>query len=148
MLNQDFKEFIELLNTHNVEYLVVGAYAVAIYGHPRYTGDIDFWIQTSSENADRLMLVIKDFGFQSLGLTKEDFMNKDCVLQLGYEPNRIDILTSLSGINFDDAYPLRNIITTDQISIQYIDLKSLINNKQATGRAKDISDIEYLTKKK
>ena len=92
-LNSDFKEFIQLLNFHEIEYLVVGGYALAFHGRPRFTGDIDFWIAVSSENATRFMRVLTDFGFGNLLLTAEDFTKEDVVVQFGYEPNRIDILT-------------------------------------------------------
>src|ERR1700751_2147268 len=97
-LNPDFKEFIELLNVHKVEYLVVGGYAVGFHGRPRYTGDIDFWIAISRENASKIIRVLKEFGFESIGIKEEEFLKEDLVLQLGYEPCRIDILTSLTGI--------------------------------------------------
>jgi hypothetical protein len=95
MLSKDFKEFIELLNGHKVRYLVVGGYAVAFHGHPRYTKDLDVWIELSSENADKVIKALEDFGFGSMGLKSEDFLESDQIIQLGYPPNRIDILASL-----------------------------------------------------
>lgn len=90
-LNQDFKEFIELLNEHKVEYLVVGGYAVAYHGHPRYTGDIDFWIAISKENAQKVVNALRDFGMGVLALQTEDLIKEDIIIQLGYEPNRIEL---------------------------------------------------------
>lgn len=103
-LIQDFKEFIELLNEHKVEYLVVGGYAVAYHWHPRYTGDIDFWIAISKENAQKVVNALRDFGMEVLALQTEDLIKEDIIIQLGYEPNRIDILTSVSGLNFEECY--------------------------------------------
>ena len=103
MLNRDFKEFAELLNAEGVEYLVVGGYALAAHGHPRYTGDIDFWLRPSSENIDRLLKVLRRFGFESLGLKAADF-GPDSVVQLGQPPRRIDLLTSIDGVEFDACW--------------------------------------------
>ncbi len=94
-LNQEFKEFVELLNCHKVEYLVVGGYAVGFYGHPRYTGAIDIWVLPAKTNSEKLMKVLRDFGFGSLNLDAATFQENDTVVQFGYEPNRIDILTSV-----------------------------------------------------
>lgn len=96
MLNKDFKEFVELLNSAGVEYLIVGAYALAAHGHPRYTGDIDIWIRRSKDNVTKILKVLEEFGFGSLGLAQEDFSKPDAVIQLGYPPARIDLLTSIS----------------------------------------------------
>jgi len=109
MLSQDFKEFVELLNKNKVEYLIVGGYAVGIYGYPRYTGDLDVWIKPSLENAEKMVIVIQEFGFASLGLTKEDFRTEGNVIQMGYPPFRIDILTRIDGVIFDHCYPYKNI---------------------------------------
>jgi hypothetical protein len=100
MLNQDFKEFIQLLNANQVKYLVIGGYAVAIHGHPRYTKDIDIWIETSPENSQKLMEALIEFGFGSLGLNVEGFQSPDQIIQLGYPPNRIDLITTPDGIEF------------------------------------------------
>jgi hypothetical protein len=143
-LNQDFKEFIELLNLNKVEYLVVGGYAVGFHGHPRYTGDIDFWIALSKENALKVIKCLREFGFGSLSIDVEDFMKDDLILQLGYEPNRIDILTSVTGLNFDDCYKEKVQAQFDDITVNFIDLRNLKINKSATGRAKDLGDLENL----
>jgi hypothetical protein len=100
VLDKDFKEFIELLNVHKVEYLVIGGYAVNHHGYPRYTKDIDFWIWLARENIDRLLQAIQAFGFGSLGLRADDLLNPDNVIQLGYEPYRIDLLTDVTGRGF------------------------------------------------
>ena len=143
-LNQDFKEFIELLNEHKVEYLVVGGYAVGYHGHPRYTGDIDFWIAISKENAQKVVNVLRDFGIGVLALQAEDLIKEDTIIQLGYEPNRIDILTSVSGLNFEECYFQRIKAAFDDITVNFIDLRNLRKNKAASGRAKDLGDLENL----
>lgn len=143
-LNQDFKEFIELLNVHKVEYLVVGGYAVGFYGRPRFTGDIDFWIAISKTNANKILLVLKKFGFESLGIKQEDFLKEDLILQLGYEPCRIDILTSLTGVNFQECYQRKVTADLDGLLINFININDLKVNKSKTGRAKDLGDIENL----
>ncbi len=143
-LNQDFKEFIELLNVHKVEYLVVGGYAVGYHGRPRYTGDIDFWIAISKENASKILLALKEFGFESIGLEENDFLKEDLVLQLGYEPCRIDILTSLTGVGFKECFDRKVIANLDGLVINFIHVNDLKVNKSKTGRSRDLGDIENL----
>ena len=115
MLNQDFKEFIQFLNDNHVQYLVVGGYAVAIHGHPRYTKDIDIWIETSLDNANNLLQALEQFGFSSLGLQTQDFLTPDQIIQLGYPPNRIDLLTNIDGVIFEDCYPFRLEVFIDDV---------------------------------
>jgi len=145
VLNKDFREFIELLNDHNVKYLVVGGYAVAFYGHPRYTKDLDVWIWLEKENAQKITDVLQDFGFASLQFSKEDFLNPDNIIQLGQPPNRIDILTGLSGLNFEDCYKMKNVITITDLEVNFIDLENLKKNKKASGRFQDLADLENLS---
>ncbi len=121
MFNQDFKEFIQFLNDNYVRYLVVGGYAVALHGHPRYTKDIDIWIEISPENATNLLNALEQFGFGSLGLQLEDFLSQGQIIQLGYPPNRIDLLTSIDGVNFADCYPSRLEINIDNMIVCFID---------------------------
>ena len=147
MFEQDFIDFIELLNINNVEYMVVGAHALAFHGRPRHTGDLDIWIKPSFENAEKMVKVLTDFGFGSLGLGKEDFLKENYVTQLGYPPLRIDILNSISGVDFDDAYKGRIIGQNEDLDISFINVADFITNKQASGRAKDLGDIEALRKK-
>ncbi|MFO1423793.1 MAG: hypothetical protein U1F70_09105 [Candidatus Competibacteraceae bacterium] len=99
-MSQDFKEFVELLNKHNVEYLIVGGYAVGIHGYPRYTGDLDVWINATVENARKMVRVLDDFGFSSFGLTEGDFTKPGNVIQMGCPPFRIDVLTTIDGVDF------------------------------------------------
>ena len=144
MLNQDFKEFIQFLNDNHVRYLVVGGYAVALHGHPRYTKDIDIWIEMTPENAKNLLEALAQFGFGSLGLQTEDFLTPDQIIQLGYPPNRIDLLTTIDGVDFDHCYPLRIEVIVDNIIVNFIDLDNLKKNKQASGRLQDLADLENL----
>ena len=106
-LDRDFKEFVSLLNARSVRYLVVGGYAVAVHGLPRYTGDFDAWIWLIEENAQKVLGVLDEFGFGGLDITEEDFTREDSVVQLGYPPHRIDLLTSISGVTFEDAWSRR-----------------------------------------
>ncbi len=145
MLNQDFKEFIQFLNDNHVQYLVVGGYAVAIHGHPRYTKDIDIWIETSLDNANNLLQALEQFGFSSLGLQIQDFLTPDQIIQLGYPPNRIDLLTNIDGVVFEDCYPLRLEVSIDDVVVTFIDLENLKKNKKASGRLQDLADIENLS---
>ncbi len=145
MLNQDFKEFIQFLNDNHVQYLVVGGYAVAIHGHPRYTKDIDIWIETSLDNANNLLQALEQFGFSSLGLQIQDFLTPDQIIQLGYPPNRIDLLTNIDGVIFEDCYPLRLEIVIDDVVVTFIDLDNLKKNKKASGRLQDLADLENLS---
>jgi len=143
-LQPDFKEFIQLLNAKGVKYLIVGGYAVGFHGRPRYTGDMDFWIQKSSVNAQLMKESLDAFGFSSFNLSSSEFMKDNLVLQLGYEPVRIDILTDVSGLNFDECYPRKIIATIDHIEVPFIHLNDLKINKASTGRAKDLGDLENL----
>lgn len=144
MLSPDFKEFIELLNAHNVQYLIVGGYALAFHGHPRYTKDIDVWIATNTENAERMLKVLTDFGFSSLDLSQQDFLEQENIIQLGSPPNRIDILTSVDGIQFADSISESSIIEVDGVAIHLIGIHKLIENKTASGRLQDLADVEKL----
>jgi predicted nucleotidyltransferase len=143
-LEPDLREFIELLNARKVRYIVVGAYALAFHGRPRYTGDIDFFDESSSENAQRISEVIEEFGLVNIGLAAADFTAVDQVVQLGVDPNRIDLMTSLSGVTFDEAWDTREQGELDGIPVQYISKDLLKRNKTAVGRKQDIADLDYL----
>jgi hypothetical protein len=144
MLNQDFKEFIESLNDNSVRYLVVGGYAVALHGHPRYTKDIDIWIEMTPENAQRVIEALAQFGFGSLGLRAEDFLEADQIIQLGYPPARIDLLTTVPGVEFETCYASRVQVEIDNVTINFIDLDNLKRSKRASGRLQDLADLENL----
>ena len=144
MLSNEFKEFARLLNDQNVEYLLVGGYAVVFYGYVRFTGDIDFWIHPTKKNASRVVEVLSKFGFGSLDLSIDDFTKDDQIIKLGYPPNRIDIITSVTGLTFSDCYPKRVSFTIEGVDIQTISLEDLKKNKKASGRYKDLDDLENL----
>ena len=143
-LNQDFKEFLELLNKHEIRFIIVGAYAVGFHGYVRNTGDLDVWIDTSKENAEKMLLALQDFGFSSLSINMDDLTRKDFVIQLGHPPNRLDILTSVTSLDFNTCYPKVEKTKIDQVEIPFLDLASLKTNKRSTGRKKDLGDIENL----
>jgi predicted nucleotidyltransferase len=144
MFNQDFKEFIESLNDNQVRYLVVGGYAVAFHGHPRYTKDLDIWIDRSPDNIKSLIMALAQFGFASLGLKEEDFMEPDQVVQLGYPPNRIDIITTVSGVDFPSCYPRRKEVEINGVMVKFINLDDLRKNKKAASRLQDLADLKNL----
>lgn len=145
-LQKDFRELLELFNAHNVEYLIVGGYALAYYGAPRYTGDIDIFIKPDSDNASLVLKALNDFGFGSAGLKLDDFTNPDNIVQLGYPPVRIDIMTSISGVSWEDAYKNREAGKYGDLCVSFIGLDQYIQNKRATGRKKDLADLEALGK--
>jgi len=143
MLNRDFKEFAELLNAHRVDYLIVGGYALAAHGHPRYTGDIDFWVRPATGNLIRLLDALRDFGFESLGLKLEDF-GPETVVQLGQPPRRIDLLTGIDGVAFDDCFARREQVDLSGVRLNIIGLEDFKANKRASGRLRDLADLEQL----
>ena len=143
-LEEDLREFVELLNALNVRYMVVGAFAVAYHGYPRFTGDIDFFIERSLDNAERLVQVIERFGFGELNLSAEDFLREDQVIQLGISPNRIDLLTFLSGVSFDEAWATREHGDINDLRVPFISKEMLKRNKAASGRTQDLADLEHL----
>ena len=147
-LDKDFEDFIVLLNNYNVDYMIVGGYALAFHGKPRHTGDLDIWIDLSDSNAEKMLDVINEFGMASLGMIKSDFLQKGGITQIGYPPLRIDILNEIDGINFKDAYQNKLIIDVDETPVNYIGLDDLIKNKQVSGRKQDLSDINELNKLK
>jgi hypothetical protein len=144
MLTSDFKEFAELLNSNKVEYLVVGGYALAAHGHPRYTGDLDFWIGTDGANADRVLAALDQFGFSGLGIRKEDLTAPNQVIQMGYPPGRIDLLTSIDGVEFAASFQHRLTVSVDGVELSFISLDDFKTNKRAVGRHKDLADLEAL----
>ena len=143
-LSKDFKEFIGLLNAHKVQYLVVGGYAVAVHGFPRATGDIDFWVNPVTENASRIVKALTDFGFGALDVNTEDFLKEDYVVQLGYPPYRIDLITGVSGLRFEECYASRKEVDFEGEMINFISLYHLRINKKKTGRDKDNLDLKNL----
>ena len=143
-LPKDWREFIELLNSHQVDYLIVGAFALAFHGRPRSTGDIDILVRPTAENAARIEKVISGFGFASTGLSAQDFQSAGRVVQLGQSPNRIDLITSLSGVDFDEAWDNRVAAEVDSLPLFFIGIEELAKNKRATDRPQDRADLEAL----
>ena len=147
-LTKDWREFIELLNSNEVDYLIVGGVAVAWHGHPRFTSDIDILVRPTSANAECVIQALRQFGFAQLGLTPDDINQPDQIIQLGYPPNRIDLLTSISGIDFDDAWAARVEGEMDGVRARFIGFDDLIRNKESTGRGKDLGDASVLRERR
>lgn len=144
---QDFKEFIILLNKHNVDYLIVGGYALSIHSNPRSTRDIDIWIRNSKENAERVIKVIDEFGFSGLSISIDDLLNKNKIIQLGVAPIRIDLMNTIDGVNFDEAFNNKLIYKFDDVdNVSYISFNDLLKNKMSSGRDRDKADIIWLKK--
>lgn len=143
-LDRDFKEFVGLLNSHEVRYLIVGGYAVGFHGHARYTKDLDVWIDAAPPNAEVLLAVLDKFGFGALGLTAKDFREPDQVVQLGREPVRIDLLTSVKGADFTEAWERLKAVDVDGVTCKVIGLEDLRSAKAAAGRPQDLADIDHL----
>ncbi|WP_420266828.1 hypothetical protein [Candidatus Magnetominusculus dajiuhuensis] len=144
ILHPDFREFVGLLIGKKVEYLIVGGYAVGFHGHPRYTGDLDIWIRNTGENAAKILHVLDDFGFSSFGLRLEDFETPGNVIQLGFPPVRIDIITTIDGVEFADCYQHRLTTADSGIELDIIGIECLKANKRATGRPGDLADLANL----
>ena len=143
-VEKDFRDLFALFNEHSVEYVIVGGYALAFHGAPRYTGDIDIYVKPDSDNAQRVMTALTKFGFGSLELSPSDFEKPDMVVQLGVPPVRIDILTSISGVSWADAFGGRSEGTYGDVSVYYLGRKEFIANKRAIGRKQDLADLEAL----
>ncbi|MFC1892084.1 nucleotidyltransferase domain-containing protein [Thermodesulfobacteriota bacterium] len=143
-IQQDFKELLGLFNAHNVDYMIVGGYALAFYGAPRYTGDLDIFIKPDEKNAERIMNALDEFGFGSTGIEKTDFLYDDKVVQLGVPPVRIDIITSISGVTWEKAFSSRVEGKYGNIPVSFIGKEQFIENKKAIGRKKDLADIEAI----
>ncbi|MHB0950000.1 MAG: hypothetical protein ACYC3Q_15800 [Gemmatimonadaceae bacterium] len=144
MLNPDFRDMLFEFNAAGVEYLIVGGYAVGQHGYPRATGDMDFWVRRSPENAARVLHALAAFGAPEKLVTRDDLLDPDTVAQIGVEPNRIDILTAIDGVEFDDAYPDRVVVRLGDVDIPFVGLRHLIVNKRATGRPEDAVDAARL----
>jgi predicted nucleotidyltransferase len=145
-LNQDFLDFIGLLEEEKVDYLIVGGYAVGLYGFPRYTGDIDFFVAINDENAGKILRVFDQFGFGEIGLTLGDFLEKDFVVEIGREPRKIQVLTGIDGVHFNECFARRVEVEISGMKVKFIGKDDLIRNKAATGRPKDRIDLEELEK--
>ena len=144
-LDKDFNEFVELFVANDVRFLVVGGYALAAHGYPRATDDFDAWVWANLENAVKIVDCLTKFGFGSLNLSTDDVTTLDRVVQLGYPPYRIDIITSISGVEFESAWANRLVVDVDGLNVPFIGRDDLLKNKRATGRPKDLLDVERLT---
>ncbi len=147
VLDENFKEFIKLLNANEVKYLVVGGFAVAYHGYPRYTKDIDFWVWANPSNAGKVINAIREFGFGMIGFKNEDFLNLNNIIQIGHEPHRIDLIMQLDGVDFETCYPRAIETEFESTPIRFINLEDLIKNKLSTGRLKDKADAQTLVRK-
>lgn len=143
-LHQDIREFIGLCLSRKVEFVLIGGYALAFHGAPRFTEDIDLLVLVSPENAGKLHAVLTDFGFGDVGILRDDFLEPDQVIQLGRAPNRIDILTGISGITWREVWASRIQVNFDGLEIHVIGKAELMRNKQATGRPQDFADLARL----
>ena len=143
-IQKDFKELLELLNSHKVEYLIVGGYALAYYGHPRFTGDMDIFVKAEPENARKIILALGEFGFGELDISEDDLICPGNVIQLGYPPVRIDFVTSISGVSWEQANSNKIIDEYGGVTTFIIGKKEFIRNKKALGRHQDLADIETL----
>ena len=140
----DFKEFLKLLDSHQVKYLLIGGYAVNYHGYPRTTADMDIWVAIQKENAEKIVNALREFGFDNSELTADLFLQQNQIIRMGIPPIRIELLTTISGVSFDECYSERIIDTIDGVKIQIISIKHLKLNKRASGRHKDLDDLEHL----
>ena len=143
-MHQDFKDFLKLLNSHNVEYLLVGGYAVGYHGYPRATGDMDIWVAVSESNALKTAKVLIDFGMPKEALSEKLFLERDKVIRMGVPPVRIKVITGASGVDFEECYSRREVIDIDGVPVAFISLTDLKANKRAAGRHKDFEDLDHL----
>ncbi len=143
-IHQDYKELLQLLNDHNAQYVIVGAYALAFHGNPRYTGDLDIFIGCDEGNAEKIVKALQDFGFSSFNITKKDIMEPDTVIQLGYPPLRIDLITSLTGVSWDEVYNNALLGNYGDVQVLFIGKEQFIKNKKALGRYQDLADLEAI----
>jgi predicted nucleotidyltransferase len=145
-VEKDYEEFLKLLNRHRIQYCIVGAYAVAFHARPRYTKDIDILIEVSKDNACKMIQALDEFGFGDLELTEEDFLKEGLIIQLGYEPVRIDLLTTISGCTFKEIWDHKKFGDYGDEKVIFIGKEELIKSKKAAGRKQDEADLELLQK--
>lgn len=143
-LSKDWREFLESLNSRGIDYVVVGAHSLAFHGRPRYTGDLDILVRPTPEQAIKLVDLLNEFGFRESGFKPADFVEPEQVIQLGRPPNRIDLLTSISGVSTDEVFATRISTELDGIPVYMLSKEALIRNKQSVGRAQDIADLDFI----
>jgi predicted nucleotidyltransferase len=144
-LPPDFKEFLKLLHVHKVKYLLIGGYAVGYHGYARATNDIDFWVSSDPTNAERIVAMLKDFGFDTPNLSTAMFTQANSMVRMGVKPLMIELTTTISGVDFDECYANRIVEDMDGVEVNLIDLRHLLINKKASGRNKDLDDLEHLS---
>jgi len=144
MLNEDYRDMLQTLLGNDVKFLIVGAYALAAYGYPRATGDFDIWVKASLENSKKILSSLASFGASMSGLTENTFTEKGIIFQIGVAPRRIDLITHIDGVDFNDAYPSRKVIVMEGLNLPFISKENLIQNKKSTGREKDLVDAKHL----
>lgn len=143
-LSSDSRELIALLNSHGVEYLIVGAHSLAFHPRPRFTGDLDILIRPTVENATKIVAVLNEFGFADLAVSASDFTTPEQIIQLGRAPHRIDLLTSITGVGIDEAFATKVVAELDRIPVSFLSKTLLIANKRAVGRPQDLADLSEL----
>jgi predicted nucleotidyltransferase len=143
-LSNDLREFLELLNSRGVDYVIVGAHSLAFHGRPRYTGDLDILVRSLPENAAKLVNLLNQFGFADSGFRESDFIKPNKVIQLGRAPNRIDLLTSISGVTGEEVFATKISAELDGIPVFIIRKDALVRNKRAVGRPQDLADLDIL----
>ncbi len=143
-LSSDSRELIALLNSHRVDYLIVGAHSLAFHARPRYTGDLDILVRPTAENAAKIVAALNEFGFGDLGMNASDFTTPGQVVQLGRAPNRVDLLTSITGVSIDEAFTTRVSAELDNLPVSFLSKTLLIANKRAVGRPQDLADLTEL----
>ena len=145
-MNEDFRDLLAALLAVDARFLVVGAHAMAVHGVPRATGDLDVWISADGDNAGRVWSALQRFGapLAALGLSQGDFTRADQVVQIGLPPRRIDVLTSISGVDFEEAWPHRVVHALGSLAVPFIGREAFVKNKRASGRAKDLADLDAL----
>jgi len=144
MLNSDYKEMLQILLENEVRFLIVGAYAMGAHGYPRATGDLDIWVEASEKNSRKVYKSLTRFGSPLSQLTEESFCEAGIVFQIGVAPRRIDILTHIDGVRFDDAYEAKEVIELEGLRIPFLSKEDLLTNKKATGRQRDKLDVDNL----
>ncbi|MFH1771720.1 MAG: nucleotidyltransferase [Candidatus Omnitrophota bacterium] len=146
MLNEDYKEMLQILLNNEVKFLIVGAYAMGAFGYPRATGDFDIWVEASMENSNKIYRSLYEFGAPISDIAENTFTEKGIIFQIGVAPRRIDIITHIDGVDFQEAYKSKENIEIEKLTIPFISKENLIKNKQSTGREKDKLDADYLKK--
>lgn len=147
LIHKDLKDFLRLLNAHSVRYLIVGGYAVAVHGYPRYTGDLDVFVEATPENAQKLVHVFKEFGFDVPELRAPIFVYPTSIVEIGREPVKLQVMSSISGVTFEECLRNRIDIAIDELLVPFIGYEQLLKNKSATGRDKDRVDVTELKRR-